>query len=220
MIEHPKYKFIKFYETYQKENLDKTISDGDSFLMKKSKTGVISIVNNYTKILEEIKNYDISNFGVKFTYQLIIKPDKGFLELIDKLNKEIQNKISLDMEFKFSVNEGLINRIDFKEGIPDELIGYGLGYKLYKMVIIRYGYITTAIGLSTLAKNVWYNLMLDNDFYCFTSKKISGVITKGVENSKIKECLDKLKTLNYKIDFDEELKNKIVEIYGTMVFNK
>jgi len=99
-----------------------------------------------------------------------------------------------------------------------ELRGCFLGYKLYKYLIDKYGFITSAIGLSDDAKNIWYKLMLDNELYCFSSNVISGVISKDKDNIFIKECLDRLK--KYDLIFDDELKEKIKEIYGTLELYK
>lgn len=213
MIE--KLKFIKLYETFHKDYFDKLIEDDKTYIDKKEYEKSINLniidIEKYNIILDKIRKYDISNFNISFTYVLIIKPDTGFIELIKELNDVLIDKISLEMEFEFSIFIELINRIDFKIGIPKELRNMRLGYKLYKMIINKYKYITSKIGASDDAKKIWYYLMQDSDLLCFTSNNISGVILKSCSDIEIKEFLDKLKGYNG-LEFDDELKNKIVEL--------
>ena len=68
------------------------------------------------------------------------------------------------------------------------------------------------------------NLMLDDNFYCLTSNNISAAIYKNQTNEKIKTILDNIKNYNLnvlKFDFnelifDDELQEKIKEIYGSL----
>ena len=196
---------------------DKTYIDKKEFI-KNMNLNIIDI-EKYNIISDRIRKYDISNFNISFTYCLIIKPDNGFIDLIKELNEVLTNKIQLDLEFEFSIFLGLINRIDFKGGIPNELRNMRLGYKLYKMIINKYKYITSKIGASDDAKKIWYYLMQDSDLLCFTSNSISGVILKYCNDDEIKEFLDKLKGYN-DLEFDDELKEKIMEIYNDLDYYK
>lgn len=218
-----KLKFIKIYEDFQKEYFEKLISDDKTYIDKKnyvdnSYQNVID-VDKYKEIVSRIRKYDISNFKTSFSYLLNIYPDEGFINLIKELNQVLINKISLDLTFEFSIFLGLINRIDFKEGIPEQLRNMRLGYKLYKFVIYKYKYITSKIGASPDAKNIWYFLMQDSDLLCFTSNNISGVILKKCSDQEIKEFLDKLKGYQ-DLEFDDELKEKILEFYGDINYYK
>jgi len=90
----------------------------------------------------------------------------------------------------------------------------GLGYKLYKLVIKKFDYITTNRYSTILAYNVWYKLMIDKELYCYTSNFHSGVIYKKISNEKLKTFLDNIR--NMELIFDDELKQKIIELYGSL----
>ena len=55
--------------------------------------------------------------------------------------------------------------------------------------------------------------MMDPDLYCYTSKTDSGVIIKSLPDDKIKEFLDKIK--DKELIFDDELIEKVVQLYGS-----
>ena len=79
------------------------------------------------------------------------------------------------------------------------------------MIINKFDYITSNYGLSIFAKNIWYKLICDNDYYTFTCNH------NGCSDEKLKEILLNIKNnikLKYKKDydeliFDETLKEKI-----------
>lgn len=217
-----KLKFIKMYETFHKEYFDRLIKDDKTYIDKnefiKNQYSNIIDIDKYNEIVSKIRKYDISNFDISFTYCLIIKPDNSFINLIEELNQIIIDKIDLNMEFEFSIFIALMNRIDFKGGIPEQLKNMRIGYKLYKLVIDKYKYITSKIGASDDAKKIWYYLMQDSDLLCFTSNNLSGVILKTCNNFEIKEFLDKLIGIDYDLEFDDEFKIKILEIYNDLNF--
>lgn len=211
------------YETFQKEHFEKLIVDDKTYIDKKNYVDKsyqnVTDTDKYKEIVSRIRKYDISNFKISFSYLLNIYPDKGFMELIKELNQVLINKIPQDINFQFSIFLGLINRIDFKEGIPEQLRNMRLGYKLYKFVIYKYKYITSKIGASPDAKNIWYFLIQDSELLCFTSYNISGVILKTCNDEEIKEFLDKLKGYQ-DLEFDDELKEKVLEFYGDINYYK
>ena len=55
---------------------------------------------------------------------------------------------------------------------------------------------------------------MDDDLYCFTSPKESGVIYKKLPNKTTKHILDLIRDKN--LIFDDELQEKIIELYGSM----
>ena len=60
--------------------------------------------------------------------------------------------------------------------------------------------------------------MLREDLYAFTSKEISGVINKDIQDNELLNILYDLRWYNKKYDlfFDKDLELKIKEFYGTM----
>jgi hypothetical protein len=213
-----KSKVIQNFENFNKDYFDNLIISNRTYIKKKLPHGEILNIVSYNDIIEKIKNYNIENFSHIKSYIYFIYPDQDFILLIKNLNKVITNQIPLDIKFEFSINESLQNRIDFEEGIPLTLRGLNLGYKLYKFIINKLGFITSEFGANAESKNIWYKLMLDTDLYCFTSNIISGVICKSRNDFFIKECLEKVK--NYNLIFDEEIEEKITELYGTMELYK
>ena len=57
--------------------------------------------------------------------------------------------------------------------------------------------------------------MLDKDLYCFTSDFNSGIIIKTISNNKLEKFLNKINSLPNLI-FDDELTQKIIELYGSL----
>jgi len=207
-------KFIKYFENFTKNKLEKIISSKNTYIKIKMKSHK-EYSDSYEKCIKDIREYDISNFNYnQKPYGIYITPDKEFLNIIKKLNELIDNKINSNLEFDFSIDEKNINLIDFNMGIPKQLKGLRLGYKLYKLVINNVLYITSNNYTSDDAINIWYYLMIDKDFFCFTSKTFSGVIHKKSTDNIIKDVLEKIK--NKDLIFDDELTEKITQLYGSM----
>ena len=152
--------------------------------------------------LLNISNYDISDF--KFIEiskdRWRITPDIGFLKLI---GKKYEN---LFIDFSLSnlpyVND--YNRIDF-EGIPVDLRGYNLGYRLYKLIIKKFKFITSIAGVNTT--HIWLQLIKDDDFYAGVNSEYSIVIDKFVEDS---ELLDIIKVVEpLKLNYDKSLSKRL-----------
>jgi len=104
---------------------------------------------------------------------------------------------------------GDLNQIDFSDGLPPYLRGLGVAYKLYKMTIEKNKYITSDRFSSLHAWNLWYNLLQDNDLYCFTSNIRSGLISKKVSDEELKEIVNKLSVGVENIEYDDDLKEKL-----------
>lgn len=207
-------KFIKSFESFNLEEFNSLISYNKTYI-RKNKRGEIITNNNYITCLGEIRNYDIDNFIYKYTsYGILIYPDKKFKDILVELNKTIEDQISLDIMFYITVDVKNLNQIDFTEGIPEVIRGTGLAYRLYKKMIDKFYYITSNKHSTILAYNIWYNLMIDKDLYCYTSNFYSGVISKSIDDIKMKVVLDKISKMD--IIFDSELEDKIIDIYGSM----
>ena len=139
---------------------------------------------------------------------------EGFKKLIIELNSAIEQKIPTNIDFYFTISKSSLNLIDFTEGIPFLLRGSGLGYKLYKLIIRRFDYITTNKYSTFLAYNIWYKMMTDDELYFYTSNFSSGVISKQITNEKLKTILNQIRNMG--LIFDTELTEKIIELYGSM----
>jgi hypothetical protein len=198
-----KKKILKSFEAFNsKDELDNL----DSYLKGYPKNRI-----ELDDIIFKIKSLNLTdwNFDFKGYGSVLVYPSSRFLELTKEANIKLLNDF-----FLINVDINNFNRIDFEKGIPAELRGIGLAYKIYKVVINHYGFITSDKNSSIEAQNIWYNLMLDKDLLCYTSNIISGVILKTLDNERIKNILEYLK--GKEVIFDDELKEKIKEIYGSM----
>lgn len=203
-------KHLKRFETFTKDYREFMIDNDYTYLRKLN-----TIRNNkLTDVEFEIKNYDIiskfSYFRKYNSYDVIIKADDHFNSLINS-----------EFEFNFSINLHQLNEINLYDDLQKSLQGLSIGYKLYKMIVFNEDYISSNNALSKYAKNVWYNLICDDDFYSITSKKYSCVINKKTE--KLKEIYEKILKNVYnfynikpeELILDKELKTKLTKIYGS-----
>lgn len=217
-------KVLKYFESFTEEQLKKLEIEHKTYL-KKIKKETIKYPEEVQIILNNMKNYDISNFSFNNkSYDFCIKPDDKFIYYINELNKYITEKILLNITFNFSYDVENLNLIDFKKGIPNILQSNSFGYKLYCFVLDKIKFITSDFRASDKAIHLWRHLIKDDKFYTFTSTKITGALLKNQTNNEIKIILDKIKNYNsniVKFDFnelifDEELEEKIKEIYGSL----
>jgi hypothetical protein len=186
----------------------------------------IIVPDEYQNTINKIRLYDISRFEIfnNKPYNFIIKPDIIFIDLIKELNNYIKEKLSLNIEFNFTYDVWNLNRMEFEIGIPEILQNTGLGYKLYVYFIKNIKFVVSDKFASPKSIHVWRYLIMNNDFYSFTSNDISGLILKNQTNKDIKNILDRIcdydsnviKFSFNDIIFDEELEEKIKDIYGTL----
>jgi hypothetical protein len=217
-------KIIKYFEAFTKIKLEELKKTERTYLEQILHQNVRR-TSDFREISNSLKNYDISNFSYNDKpYDFHITPDKNFIDLIASINEYLETKISTDLQFDFSYAPNDLNLIDFKKGIPDLLRGFGFCYKLYLFVIEKVKFVTTNRYSSKDAINVWHNLVLNETLFAFTSNDITGVIIKNQSNDKIKSYLNELKSYNsnvlkFNFDelvFDDELEEKIIEIYGSL----
>ena len=207
-------KFLKTFETFHVDEFNKLQKLNKTYVVKKFKNN-IERSDYYSEFVNKLRNYDVNKFIYKeYPYGIYIRPDEDFFNIIKNINVYIENEMPLDFDFIFSIDKNNLNLIDFTEGIFKPLRGFSLGYKLYKLIIDKFNYITSNKYSTLDAYNIWYNLMLDEDLYCYTSNKDSGVIHKKTPDNTIKYILDQIK--NKDIEFDSELTEKIIELYGSM----
>ena len=212
-------------ETLSKEEIIQLEKDGFTYIKVFVRFSYDKEIE-YNDILLKIRSYNFSKFRIFHnSYQTIIYPDDGFLFLINELNVNLSKKINLN-EINISITEEMYNLIDFENGIPYQIQGLGVAYKLYILLINYFGYISSDVNSSTLAKNLWFSLVQDQRIYCITSKYYSYLICKKLNNDSLKYILDILIERKEKIVsledivFDNDIKEKIIEIYGSLEFYK
>lgn len=213
-------KHIKKHEEFSQEERDGMKNQ----IYLKSKITEKNIDQNQHSILEKIKKYDFSNFFIKDSgYGITVYPDSEFISLIVEINETIEDKINTNINFGLSVLKERLNVIDLDQdfNLPYILRNLSIGYKIYKLMIKKFKFITSDYGASREAINIWYHLMCDKELYCFTSNYCSGVIWKDIENEELKNIISLIKKdvysmYNIKFDdiiFDNQLKMKIKEFY-------
>ena len=209
-----KLKFLKTFESFTEIEYKKLKELNKTYVVKKFKNN-IERTDYYGEFVNKLRNYDVNKFTYnEYPYGIYIRPDKDFFDIVKGINTYIKTKMPLDFDFTFSIDKTHLNLIDFTEGIYKPLREFGLGYKLYKLIINKFNYITSNKYSTLDAYNIWYNLMLDKDLYCYTSNRDSGVIHKKTSNEIIKYVLDQIRDKD--IEFDSELTEKIIELYGSM----
>lgn len=171
-------------------------------------------------ILLKIKGYDFHKFDFHINpYDIVITPDRDFILLLSELNDEFNSNIDINLKFDLSIDIERLNCIDLYFSLPDILRGLDIGYKIYKLMIEKFNYITSDYGITKFPKNIWYKLMVDGDVHFYTSKICSGVICKNIKEHELKNILHNIKEKVYSsyneyfnnLIFDNYLKDKILE---------
>jgi hypothetical protein len=195
-------RYLKIYESFLKEEMDKLINDGDTYLFKGKNREKLS------EIAERLSNYNYSNFKYNDSgYGIFLYPDDIFLKIYEdvcKLTGEVYNP---DIRFYFTLTHD-INLIDFDGGIPKCLNGYGVASNIYLLGIINKEFISSNKNvLNTAIYNTWYNLLQNKNIYSATSKYISVGIYKNISDKRLKEILNLF--AKYNLIYDNELKEKL-----------
>lgn len=167
----------------------------------------VSDVQSYSNILSLLKSHNFNEFKVEDKiYCIEVTPDINFLKLISNLNEHLDSKINLDKIILFISKENE-NLIDIETHLPDILKGSSIGYKLYKLLINKFDYISSNKHASPDALNLWYNLLMDDDLYCITSSYFSYAIDKKISDDKLKEIIDNVKNRNEvkKVEYDDDI---------------
>lgn len=207
---------MKTFENFTIDQREKLIRNDLTYIRKNT---TINTYNELNSITRKIKDYDFSGFRCfVMSYEVLVYVDDEFRKLIKELNEIYNTKIIIN-RFDLFVNTELLNVIDLEFSLPSILRGLNIGYKIYKLMVNEFEYITSDHRIKLLASNIWYKLMIDEDYYSFTSKICSGVINKNISDIKLKEILIKIKNnvyIIYKINFenlifDDELTEKLIE---------
>jgi hypothetical protein len=198
-------KYLKLYEAFLKDEIDKLINNGDTYLFKRK--GNAKNQKNQ-ELTNRLSNYNYLNFKYYDSgYGIFLYPDDVFLKIYKdacKLNGEIYNP---NMHFYFTLTYDT-NLIDFDAGIPKCLNGYGVATNIYLLSIIKEEFISSNKNvLNTAIYNTWYNLLQNENVYSATCDEISVAIYKNISDKRLKEILNLF--TNYNLIYDNELKEKI-----------
>ena len=217
--------YLKYYEGFTKQEREDIINNGLTYLKTYKNTNNIKY-NSNDEIIRDKISYGVTNNDFDFEvvsngYSYKIIYNDIFKNLVNQL---FSNNLSLD----FSVDKRMSNLIDLDFDLYNyKLERTGVGYLIYKTIIKHFGYITSYKFCTEYAKNTWNKIIIDGEFYTFTSNFVSGAIYKNVNNDFLKECLSSIKRnldnyTNQKlmngisdIIFDSELSKFINNTYGS-----
>jgi len=207
-------RFLKKDKKPKKEpNLD------DSYLVK-LRNAVKNI--NYKDIhFQPTEQYQSEQF-----YNVEIDNKEINLLLTYAKNYALQDKVAGEkvkpekFEFVVSVNETDFNRVHFRKSLPKLLRGIGLGYKIYKSLAFKLGYISSDNTATFAAQSVWYYLIQDPDFNYILHKNFVFIIRRDLPvQKKIKAVISYMKHYKWlfedesEFDIDDELVQELEE-YG------
>jgi|688.fasta_scaffold05097_6 hypothetical protein len=177
---------------------------------------------NYTDILfqkgdlydnEQFYNVEIVNDEINTLLTYAKNYSYKYKIAGEKLNP---NKFDINI----SVGEKDFNRVHFHKSLPLLLRGIGFGYKIYKALALKLGFLSSDNTASFAAQSVWYHLIQDPDFNYIIHKNFVFIVKRnlplsekmGVVLSYIKEY-DWLFEDESEFDIDDELVQELEE-YG------
>jgi hypothetical protein len=153
----------------------------------------VSVSEIEVEYFAEQKKYDI--------YHIILPREiKRFI--LDNF----RNKAS---EIYFSVERNNLNRVHTDAGLAKEFTGIGLGFKQYKALLNKLGWLRTDYKESVHAsQNVWVSLSTDSDYYVMRTTDTDNTsviaICKSLSEAKIRDIVEQCKTLG-ELEYDERL---------------
>lgn len=226
IVNYNKFQFNKVFEGFSDDEFEILKQEHKTYLKKIRSNNIEFEFDSSLEIedlITSLKNYDVEN-KFQFLYKneiMTITPDEGFKNIL----KQNQNYFDFDIDslsFQITIvsaKKMFINSIDIGNTIPNKLLNIGLATKFYKAIIKRLKIITTNKDvINYIIYNIWSNLMINTNFYAFTSNFMSGIIDKNINDTNLKNILDDLLffKIKYNLIFDTDLKNKIIEIYGNV----
>lgn len=154
---------------------------------------------------EQSYNVKISNREIT----LLLEYAKNYAR-INRISDETVNPNKFDFEISVGLNE--FNRVHFNKSLPNILRGVGLGYKIYKALAFKLGYLSSDNTASFSAQSVWYYLIQDPDFNYILCKNFVFIIKRNLPtDQKINIVLDYIKNYDWlfedesEFDIDDEL---------------
>ena len=226
IVNYNKFQFNKVFEGFSDDEFEILKQEHKTYLKKIRSNNIEFEFDSSLEIedlITSLKNYDVEN-KFQFLYKneiMTITPDEGFKNILN----QNQNYFDFDIDslsFQITIvsaKKMFINSIDIGNTIPNKLLNIGLATKFYKAIIKRLKIITTNKDvINYIIYNIWSNLMINTNFYAFTSNFMSGIIDKNINDTNLKNILDDLLffKIKYNLIFDTDLKNKIIEIYGNV----
>jgi hypothetical protein len=137
---------------------------------------------------------------------------------INKIAGEKVNPNKFDINI--SVGKKDFNRVHFHKSLPILLRGIGFGYKIYKALAFKLGFLSSDNTASFAAQSVWYHLIQDPDFNYILHKNFVFIIKRNLPlDEKMNVVLSYIKEYDWlfedesEFDIDDELIQELEE-YG------
>ncbi len=155
-------------------------------------------INDLHLIQNEIKNLSWNKLKFKIVdndyenSQITFKLPKSIEDKIIKYNSENRNEYdSISHIFTMNVDRNECFNRTHTDEIPNEFLGLGLGYKMYKTCAKKLGYIFSDSNASESAQKVWSHLIRDTDFYTILNEDSVIVFDKKLSDSVLEEIVVK-----------------------------
>lgn len=159
-------------------------------------------------------------------YNVNINNDKINKLLTYAKNFSYRNKIGGEklnpnkFDISVSVNETDFNRVHFHKSLPKILRGIGFGYKIYKSLGLKLGFLSSDNTASFPAQLIWHYLIQDSDFNYITHKNFVFIIKRDLPvEEKMNIVTSYIKHYDWlfddetEFDIDDELVQQLEE-YG------
>lgn len=127
------------------------------------------------ELIQRFKDYCAAmvygNFKIVNVHGIQHKYAIQFPSEVESLKSEIQTKLIpgsnawRQWQFKFDDIFPPQNRVHFTNGIPTQLRGAGLGYKMYKALIMHLGHAESEANATEDAQRVWDKLFKDKELH-------------------------------------------------------
>ena len=157
-------------------------------------------------LVENVKNLTLKQIFVRTLRNG--KPSK-----VIKRTREFEIKLPKNLHTKFRKqfwkmgvtieSDHYSHRVHFPEGIPNELKGFGFGYKIYSKLLQTFDYISSADGASDEAKQVWAKLVLNQNVHSVMTNDNVLVMKKSLSKAKKTRIFKKFIAVHC---FDDEIK--------------
>jgi hypothetical protein len=134
---------------------------------------MLDLISQFIELSKQISFRDIrfnNWYGIGDKYQA------SFPSEMELLRTQIQTKLKPNhkdyrkWQFIFDDIFPPLNRIHYQTGLPEQLKGIGLGYKLYKSLIYKLGWGCSEQNATIEAQRVWEKLFTDSEIIAFRSK--------------------------------------------------
>lgn len=188
-------KYIEGFNSIEKE-VKSTHVNNSSLSINNNKIAEI------TEMFYTLKDVDFNIIDRTFMIEII--PSINFQNIIENINSKFALNLDIDMKFKAFLEKDYFNRVDFEQGIPQEIRGAKLGYNIYLAMCRKFGYISTISGVTPSANRLWYGLVHDKSVFIITNDKATIMIDKNY--SDVKKVVDEFYQKYPNSTMDNELK--------------